>query len=120
MFVMERGDPEEASLLAIAKQVGDALNQHYPNHPWVVGFQGGGVVIRHLAIANAVTMEIGRDGFSSLLPKNKLGTPKEIARSAVEFGGQLLELFGMARGPWHGEEPIVPASWRYKQTKGWT
>ena len=39
--VMEAGDPEELSQLELAQKVGDALNQSYPNHPWVIGFQGG-------------------------------------------------------------------------------
>lgn len=108
MHVMEQGDADEASLLSIAKHVGDALNKHYPNHPWVVGFQGGAIVVRHLVIAAEVERVIGKGGFSSLLPKDKLGTPKEITRSAVEFGGQLLETFGLKRGAWHGEPPIVP------------
>lgn len=116
MYVMEQGDAEERSQMELALEVGKALNQHYPNHPWVVGFQGGGIVVRHLFIAGAVAEQLGREGFASLLPANKLGTPKEVMRSAVEFGGQLLEAFGMKRGAWTGDEiPIVPQSWRYKQ-----
>lgn len=116
MHVMEHGDPEEASELAIAIAVGEALNDEYPNHPWVVGFQGGGIVVRHLIIAAEVEKVIGRGGFSSLLPRDKLGTPVEIRRSAIEFGGQLLETFGMPRGPWDGEcQPVVPVWERGKQ-----
>ena len=114
--VMERGEPEEASELAIAIAVGEALNSEYPNHPWVVGFQGGGIVVRHLIIAAEVEKVIGKGGFSSLLPKDRLGTPKEIRSSAIEFGGQLLETFGMKRGAWDGDEqPIVPGWHRGKQ-----
>lgn len=110
MHILEQGYPEEASELAVALAVGEALNDAYPNHPWVVGFQGGGIVVRHLIIAAEVEKVIGKGGFSSLLPKDKLGTPKEIRRSAIEFGGQLLETFGMKRGAWDGnEQPIVPA-----------
>jgi len=115
MHIMEQGDPEERSQMELALEVGKALNQHYPNHPWIVGFQGGGIVVRHLVIAGAVAEELGREGFASLLPRNKLGTPKEVQRSAVEFGGQLLEAFGLKRGAWTGEPAIVPASWRYRQ-----
>ena len=114
--VIEQGDPEELTQLELAQKVGDALNKAYPNHPWVIGFQGGGIVVRHLAIAGAVAQEIGREGFSSLLPKNKLGTPDEVRASAIRFGGELLEAFGLKRGAWQGEPPTVPASWRYKQT----
>ena len=109
MHIMERGHPEEASELAVAVQVGEALNSAYPNHPWVVGFQGGGIVVRHLIIAAEVERLIGQGGFSSLLPKDKLGTPNEIRKSAIEFGGQLLETFGMKRGAWDGEsQPVLP------------
>jgi hypothetical protein len=114
MIVMEPGDPEEASQLQIALAVGEALNDAYPNHPWVVGFQGGGIVVRHLVIAAEVERVIGRGGFSSLLPRDKLGTPKEIKRAAIEFGGQLLETFGLDRGPWQGEPPTVPVWHRGK------
>ena len=114
--VIEAGDADELSQLELAQKVGDALNKAYPNHPWVIGFQGGGIVVRHLVIAGAVAEELGREGFSSLLPKNKLGTPDEIRESAIKFGGELLEAFGLKRGPWHGEPPTVPAAWRYKQS----
>ena len=120
MRILEKGDAAERSQMELAMDVGKALMEHYPNHPWGVGFQGGGIVIRHLVIAGAVAEEIGREGFASLLPKDKLGTPKEVQRSAVEFGGQLLEAFGLKRGAWHGELPIVPVSWRFRQEKGFT
>ena len=118
--VIEQGDPEELTQLELAQKVGHALNQAYPNHPWVIGFQGGGIVVRHLGIAGAVAQELGREGFSSLLPKHKLGTPDEIRASAVKFGGELLECFGLKRGAWHGEPPTVPVSWRYKQERNFT
>lgn len=116
MIVMDPGDPEEASELEIAVAVGEALNDAYPNHPWVVCFQGGAIVVRHLVIAAEVERVIGKGGFSSMLPRDKLGTPSEIKRSAIEFGGQLLEAFSMARGPWDGEQPIVPV-WERGKSK---
>jgi nitrogen fixation protein len=118
MQVLDSGDEDEASDLMLAKEVGEALNQEYPNHPWVVSFQSHGMVIRHLAIAGEVSMKIGRDGFSALLPREKLGTPKEVVKTAREFGGQLLEAFGLKRGPWDGSTPQVPASWAHKKSKG--
>jgi len=120
MHVMEQGDLEELSQLELAKQVGEALNKHYPDHPWIIGFQGGGIVIRHLGIAGAVAQELGVEGFSSLLPKNKLGTPKEIEQSCVTFGGAMLEAFGLKRGKWHGEDPMVPTAWKCKQRNNFT
>lgn len=110
MEILEPGDPDEASDQAIAIAVGEALNRHYPNHPWVVAFQGRGIVIRHLVIADCVRQMTGKDGFSALLPASVTqgGTPKSIAHSAVMFGGQLLETFGLPRGAWDGREPNPP------------
>ena len=114
---LEQGDLDEASDLALAKQVGEALNKAYPNHPWVIGFQGRGLVIRHLAIAAEVTRMIGRDGFSALLPRDKMGTPGQVTKTAREFGGQMLEAFGLKRGAWDGSLPTVPKSWGYKKER---
>lgn len=113
--VLEHGDADEASDQALAVHIGQVLQKAYPNHPWIIGFQGRGLVIRHLAIASEVTRMIGREGFATLLPREKLGTPKEIAHSAVTFGGELLEAFGLPRGAWDGQLPIVPASWKPRQ-----
>lgn len=104
-------DARELSDVETAKQVGDALCKHYPNHPWIVSIQGGGLVIRHLSIAAEVYRMIGREGFASLLPRTKLGTPTEVAKTAVRFGGELLEAFGLKRGAWDGTLPVVPAAW---------
>lgn len=94
--------------MQIAMQVGDALNQHYPYHPWVVSVQGRAIIIRHMAIAAEVAARIHREGFGSVLPADKLGTPREIVRSAVRFGGELLEAFSLPRGKWDGRDPICP------------
>lgn len=115
--IIEHGTPEEVSDLALAQQVGEALCRAYPNHPWIVGFQGGGLVVRHMSIANAMTFATGRDGFCSLLPRNKLGTPTELRMTVIRFGGELLEAFGLKRGPWDGSEPVVPAAWNKRISK---
>lgn len=114
-FIRPRGggeqgefDAKELTDVGIAIEVGKALNAHYPDHPWVISVQGGGLVVRHLAIAGAVAMKTGREGFASLLPRDKLGTPASIALTAVRFGGELLEAFGLPRGRWDGREPVVP------------
>jgi hypothetical protein len=115
--ILEHGDADEASDMALAIQIGEALNRAYPNHPWTVGFQGRGLVIRHLSIASEVMRVIGREGFSSLLPRDKLGTPKEVSHTAIEFGGMLLEAFGLKRGAWDGSIPQVPSSWVRRKHK---
>jgi len=111
LIVTEAGDPDEQSDMAIAKQVGDTLQRHYPNHPWVISVQGRALIVRHLAIAAEVAAKIHREGFGSVLPKDKLGTPKQIRRTAVKFGGELLEAFQLPRGKWDGRDPICPAGW---------
>jgi len=117
MELLERGNPDEWTELQLSVQVGEALNRHYPNHPWVIGFQGRAIIIRHLAIADSVARKIGRQGFGALLPREKMGTPKEVARQAVMFGGQLLEAFGLPRGAWDGRDPVCP-DWGAKQQRG--
>lgn len=104
---IEQGDPDEASDLAQALEIGRILERHYPNHPWVISFQSRALVIRHLPIANAVALVTGKEGFGSVLPPG-LVTPKNLTHEVVRFGGALLEAFGLPRGAWDGRDPIVP------------
>lgn len=115
-MLVERGDPDEISDMELAKRVGQALCRQYPDHPWLVSFQGRALVIRHLAIADAVTLELGRQGFGSVLPRDKMGTHKEVEQSAMRCGGEMLEAFGLKRGQWDGTTPTVPKHWKRKQT----
>lgn len=124
-FIHSRGEGEnrefdarELSDVDLAKQVGDALCRHYPDHPWIIGVQGGGLVVRHLAIASEVHRIIGKDGFGTLLPRDKMGTPTEVTKTAVRFGGELLEAFGLKRGKWDGTLPTVPRSWNRNKQQG--
>lgn len=118
--VLETGDADEVSDMKLAMEIGEILQKEYPSHPWVVGFQSRNLVVRHLSIASEVERLIGRSGFASLLPREKLGTPKEIRDSVVEFGGQLLEAFNLPRGPWDGRLPEVPLAWRHGQDGNFT
>lgn len=104
---IEPGDPEEAQDLAQALEIGKILERHYPNHPWVISFQSHALIIRHLPIANAVTMATGKEGFGSVLPPG-IVTPKNLTDNVVRFAGAMLEAFSLPRGPWDGREPIVP------------
>ena len=113
----EEGDADEASDRDLAIHIGQVLERHYPNHPFVIGFQGRGLVIRHLAIASEMARVVGREGFATLLPRDKLGTPKEVTHCAVMFAGELLEAFQLPRGKWDGRVPIVPTAWKYKQDR---
>jgi hypothetical protein len=51
-----------------------------------------------VAITNTVTVETGKEGFCSLLPRKKIGTVQEACKTAVKFAGALLEAFGLPRG----------------------
>jgi hypothetical protein len=119
IFHVEAGDADEARDLEIAKAVSEALATAYANHYWLVSFQGHNLVLRHVLIANAMTMATGREGFSSLLPREKIGTVHEACKTAVKFGGALLEAFGLDRGAWDGEQvPVIPADLRAAVSAG--
>lgn len=106
---IERGEAHESRDLELAQRVMGALQKHYPNHYWVVSFTGGNLIIRHLLIAAFVSLECGRDGFATLLPRHKIGTVQEVEAAAIKFGGELLEAFKMPRGPYDGETmPTIP------------
>lgn len=115
--VVEEGDPDEASDRDLAIHIGQALERQYPNHPFVIGFQGRGLIIRHLAIASEMARVIGREGFATMLPREKLGTPKQATHAAVMFAGEMLEAFQLPRAAWDGRLPIVPTAWKYKQDR---
>lgn len=105
---IEPGDPDEAADLAKALEIGKILERHYPNHPWVISFQSHALIIRHLPIANAVTMATGKEGFGSVLPPN-IVTAKNLNDEVVRFAGAMLEAFSLPRGAWDGRDPIVPS-----------
>jgi hypothetical protein len=115
---IEPGDEDEKRDLELAKAVAIALNDEYPNHYWLVGFQNHNLVVRHVAIANAVAFATGREGFCTRLPREKIATIHEAVASAKRHAGALLEAFKLKRGAWDGEtEPTVPqdlkdAIWR--------
>lgn len=115
--IVEPGDADESLDLQKAKEVAVTLERHYPNHPWLVSFQGRALVVRHLAISDLVRNALGRDGFGFVLKHLTAYSASDLARNAVNAGGQMLEAFGLKRGAWKGEEPQVPAGWKRKQPK---
>lgn len=107
---IERGDSEESKDLQIAHAISQALCKAYPNHYWLVSFTGHALIVRHVFISSIVAMQTGKEGFGSLLPRDKLGTVHEATREAIKHGGALLEAFGLKRGPYTGDEmPVMPA-----------
>lgn len=117
---IEPGDVDEQRDLDLAKAIGQALEKAYPNHPWLISFAGHNLMVRHLSIAAAWSVATGMDGACSLLPRNKIGTVQEATKTAVHHAGELLERFGLPRGPWDGTEPKVPEDLRQKALSGRT
>lgn len=105
--ILERGNDDEGSDRDLALRVGDALSRLYPDHPWIVSFQGRALVVRHMAIASAVREKLGRDGFGAVLKPNDMRTHSQTVQTAMRFGGLLLEAFGLPRGKWDGRPPVV-------------
>lgn len=109
---IEQGDPDEVLDLAKATDVARTLEREYPNHPWLVSFQGRVLVVRHLGISDLVRSELGRDGFGFVLKHLESHTAAQLAANAVRAGGEMLEAFGLPRGAWDGREPVVPSDWK--------
>lgn len=118
--IIEPGDADESLDLQKAQEVATTLERHYPNHPWLVSFQGRALVVRHLAISDLVRNQLGRDGFGFVLKHLTSYSASDLARNAVNAGGQMLEAFGLKRGAWKGEEPIVPAGWKHKHPESFS
>lgn len=115
--IIEPGEADESLDLQKAQEVASTLERSYPNHPWLVSFQGKVLVVRHLAISDLVRNELGRDGFGFVLKHLDTHTSGELAQSAVMAGGEMLEAFSLKRGAWDGREPKVPAGWKRKDPK---
>ena len=114
---LELMEPHEKSYLELALEVAQQLEKHYPNHKWSVSFQGGALIVRPELINAYAAEKLKRDGFGFLLPK--MSTHRDAVKSAIEAGGATLELFGMKRGAWDGEEqPEAPKDWVPKQESG--
>ena len=122
---IERGDADESRDLELASAITAQLLKVYPNHYWIVSFAGHNLIIRHVLIASMVTVETGKEGFGSLLPRDRIGTVQEACKTAVKFAGALLEAFKMPRGEWDGVTmPQLPNDLRTellarRQLRGW-
>ena len=122
---IEPGESSESRDLELAQAISVELAKHYPNHYWLVSFAGGNLIVRHVLIASLITLETGREGFGSLLPRDKIGTVHEACATAVIFAGALLEAFLLPRGAWDGEcLPVIPTDLKReilsrRQLRGW-
>lgn len=81
----------DANDLVMAKEMADALHQHYPGHLWAVTCDGktGMADIRNLALS-------GNWGFRLRLPATF--TASDFKRRVVMGGGELLERYRVRRG----------------------
>jgi hypothetical protein len=83
-------------------------------------------VLRNHSISMVAAAFLRREGFSFLMPREKMSTPKEIEESAIRAGGQMLELFSLPRGRAPIPDPdalaasglvVIPKDWKPKQQK---
>jgi hypothetical protein len=122
---VEKGDEDESRDLELATAITQALEKHYPNHYWLVSFAGHNLIVRHVLIASWIAVATGREGFGSLLPRDKIGTVHEACATAVKFAGALLEAFKLPRGAWDGTVmPKIPEDLKTeilarRQLRGW-
>ncbi|MGH8472861.1 MAG: hypothetical protein ACREVJ_10505 [Gammaproteobacteria bacterium] len=91
------GDGPSPLDLGLAKRVAESLHRHYPGHLWGVRADaaGGMVTVLNMRLS-------GRWGF--MLKMRDLAYEDEIEREAREAGGELLERYGLSRGPFRADE----------------
>ena len=84
----------EAQDMLLSKQIGEALEKHYPGYLWMVDISGGMVNIHNLALH-------GQWGFRIKLVDayHDPGMKKTIAA-----GGELLERYNMPRGKFNEDK----------------
>lgn len=90
----DSGMENEVLAMEKAKEVGDALNEHYPNHLWAVSWQGGVLVVKNLAISTF---------YGFVLKYSDAHSASQLKKNAIKAGGELLERAHMIRGKWDGE-----------------
>ena len=86
--------------IALAERLAEVLDRHYPGHLWGVrvdSWQGIAVVF-NLRLS-------GRWGF--LLKLRDLTYENEIAREAMQAGGELLERYRVSRGRFKEDEYVL-------------
>jgi hypothetical protein len=94
VFVVEQCDANEILDMEKAKEVAETLNQKYPGHLWAVSVQGGVLVVKNLAISTF---------YGFIIKHHDSYSASDLARTACEAGGELLERAGMPRDkPWDG------------------
>jgi len=103
--------PEERDEEQWGLEIAQALDSHYPGHPWCVCFSGGALIIRHMEISSLVALRTGKNGFGSVLPPHRQGRRKDVVASAIRGAGEMLECFNMPRGKWSEDHPPQMPNW---------
>lgn len=92
---VEQTSRDEIHMEVVAKQVCEKLLEHYPDHLWRVGWMPGqALCVQNMAIP-------GNYGYT--IDYSRVATSSELAKLAVNAGGELLERCGWRRGSWNGE-----------------
>lgn len=80
----------EANDLVLAKEVADALHQHYPNHFWAVQVEGkqGVIYVRNLSLSGS---------WGYVIKLGPIYSASELRRQIMRAGGELLERYRVAR-----------------------
>lgn len=95
LLANEYYDPVDAAAeaydLGKSKDIGEALNQHYPGHLWAVRVQSkqGICTIHNMALS---------DQWGYIIHLDKVYSASHLAQRAIEGGGEILERFKLARG----------------------
>ena len=103
-FLNEGSATREAADLALAKRLGEELEKRYPGHLWAVN------VDSEQGVASVLNLRLsGRWGF--MLKLRDLTYQDEIAREAMQAGGELLERYRLSRGRFKAAEyEILPTT----------
>lgn len=91
---LEDSAAKEADLASLCGRIGALLTNHYPGHFWMVGHQGGSIVVRNAYIGGDYGFYIHPDHSYSA---------SDLDKKAVMFAGELLERARMKRGKASGE-----------------
>ena len=92
LLIANEHDAQQNMLdLALAKDVAETLNTHYPGHLWAVNCQGD-----HGILTNHNLMLSGRWGF--ILHLDKDYSASDMMRRVIRAGGEILERYKVSRG----------------------
>jgi len=94
----------------MARRAADILGREYPGHPWVVGYQGQALHVRHSEIDAYIAplMRQYAKGLCYTVKHQDTDDPKVFRQMVLEAGGKMLEAFNIPRTKWIGVEPTFP------------